>query len=978
MTRFQYQGVPAIPPPLTLAIATGSITSTKAGTYYFWLQYRNLAGYSAVSESRSIAAIAGNRIDITIPAAARPGAAQNGCYIWEFVILCSQSNDPTTAVIVATYPGYASDRRTLNSLPYTIALNQDEHLELGKTITSPTSLPTNPRNGMRRYVDSLSKFLAYNQAENDWQTTEPPAFGTYVSSTTGLIGCDRSLKEVDSNLVVTPGYNSQGGESAPVGYWIVNDTNIDIPQGLRLGIVLEIDGRDVSSYFTGLIKLTFLGYANTVNGILDTTGPGGIGTMPGLGVQLDYQGVTTNFLLSKPIPPGYALAFQIHAEFSSAQTNNLILFGSTLKFSPMFFSDFAVFNPLGDIFGSLIISKFKRRRLVPNAGLTLTALEGSGNIAITGGSGSYSFSGIGSQIVAGLAANTDNQQIAISPNGTCFVATTIPDTSQLRAIAGTIDGIGPIIAAGTSWSLSSTQRIQVQVTHATNIRTHYPDRALAGNADGILNASTVSIFIQPTDGGAITRFDRPITPGAASDTFVLDGSTGISIGSSLPVVADDFGLYEPSFVVSAIAGSSSFATGNYNIWVGYSYENTVTRIRHDTNGAIYEAAGTIAEIFELLKAIRPSVETTGDLRAIAEANTWPHQFTYVVEKGNPYRFDPTETSADDNEQFIKPDWVASGNPGRYVKDDSTQIFHSSTIPSPDTGEVGDYCFYLNSSDPGDVNNGNLYKKTNASTWTLAGNLRGPQGIQGTSFSLTSTNPVNSTGNNGDTTLNYTSRDLFEKVSGAWVFRQNLKDIDFKGDWNSVTQYEKDDAVLYRQDLWRSLQTNTNTIPVEGANWTLLLPGGRNAYTKTTSSFVQPAVNSTVSVSLDNTTWLSVGIAVFIASAGSYEVNSVATGSATLTNLGYAGSASPGTTIATDSLVTPTGTKGPQGNPGPGGSVTSSTGALILDESSVNPTITATQIAVVNKLGKPEVHFSDRIVPLGILDQTLVNYSIFYG
>jgi len=89
--------------------------------------------------------------------------------------------------------------------------------------------------------------------------------------------------------------------------------------------------------------------------------------------------------------------------------------------------------------------------------------------------------------------------------------------------------------------------------------------------------------------------------------------------------------------------------------------------------------------------------------------------------------------------------------------------------------------------------------------------------------------------------------------------------------------------------------------------------GQGAYTQTTASFVQPAVNAAVTVTMQSTAWLAVDAYVSIYSGGNYQVASIVDGmNATLTNLGSQGSASVGATIASGQDVTASGTQGVPG------------------------------------------------------------------
>jgi hypothetical protein len=101
--------------------------------------------------------------------------------------------------------------------------------------------------------------------------------------------------------------------------------------------------------------------------------------------------------------------------------------------------------------------------------------------------------------------------------------------------------------------------------------------------------------------------------------------------------------------------------------------------------------------------------------------------------------------------------------------------------------------------------------------------------------------------------------------------------------------------------------------------------GKNAFTVTTASFVQPAalsnVTITVSDSLQNTNqWAIPGQIIRVTDAsgngGWYQVVSITgTTQILVTNLDYTGSSTAGLTIATGAGVSPAGLRGPNGDPG---------------------------------------------------------------
>lgn len=80
------------------------------------------------------------------------------------------------------------------------------------------------------------------------------------------------------------------------------------------------------------------------------------------------------------------------------------------------------------------------------------------------------------------------------------------------------------------------------------------------------------------------------------------------------------------------------------------------------------------------------------------------------------------------------------------------------------------------------------------------------------------------------------------------------------------------------------------------------PGG-HAYAILQSAFLVPAPGSLVTLTVDSTSWMAVGLNLYIVGAGYYQINSI--GGATLltaTNLGYSGNASTSTTIASGALM----------------------------------------------------------------------------
>lgn len=99
------------------------------------------------------------------------------------------------------------------------------------------------------------------------------------------------------------------------------------------------------------------------------------------------------------------------------------------------------------------------------------------------------------------------------------------------------------------------------------------------------------------------------------------------------------------------------------------------------------------------------------------------------------------------------------------------------------------------------------------------------------------------------------------------------------------------------------------------------PQGVNAFTHYIASFTQPLTNNSVTVSVFNNSWITVGQVLFVGGtpAGGYYLVSSTSGAnvVTLINLGYPGNAAPFTTVGGVLLgdVSPAGLIGPQGGTG---------------------------------------------------------------
>lgn len=577
MTRSQYAGS-TTPPAATLATGTGA-AATQSGTKYVWLYNRTRAGVTLFSPVASIAIAPTQSLKITIPSTAKTPASD----VRHTGIVLSHDNNPINGAVVATYSG---------NLPTTITLDRDAHFAIGtvaQRLATRASLPSDRVLGMRRYVEAEALILEWTGAE--WKPVYPQTLNPYLTNTQGIGGCDRALSAItDITGIIFPDYDGNGGISEQVDYWIVNDSPLPIPAGVRIGLTVAIDNNpfstvpDESILKAGLLQLTFLGYASTVIGVLDTTGAP---------ATVTYQGNNPmSLVLPRELPANSAYVLGIQANFRNFDLNNTALQGSLIQVYPYFESNYSVFNPAGVLLGDFIQSDGGKRRIVSaGQGLSLKALSGSGNVK------SYTFTGVGESLVPGLALNTPEQKVLITNNSDCFVAATVGDTSALRALVSTVDGVG-MYGAWQAIALDPTSILELTLTHPTAIRANYPD-VIAGTT-ATINAFQVRVYVQPLAGGTIQFFDTLIS-GTQGETIRVGGfvSGTTEVLADRSVDAPDFGLFTaPTAALTKVAQGSVFVAGNYNVAIAYLYSNTVTAITHSSSrGCIQEFNGNIVDLF---------------------------------------------------------------------------------------------------------------------------------------------------------------------------------------------------------------------------------------------------------------------------------------------------------------------------------------------------------------------------------------------
>ena len=632
-------------------VGTG-MTAAKAGTtYYFWIQGRNDIGYNLFSSSSSATAAVGERIQLTIPADCFR-AGEN----WRlFTISVNTVDDPATSTVLLCFD--AVDTTATNptpiTLPYSVNLISDDHIstvvERGSVGTfpltdlvngmivnySPTGLLYRYAQGSTKTIDNLYTFAATGGRWIHYKD----GTNTFITDTTDtFLGCDVDVSnpEVDLSSVLNLDYALDGSEGYSRKLWINNDTNTIVEQGTLVGLALTIGGVDVSSYYTGLLKVIFEGYVNTTTGELDTTSVNGITDLPLLDAEIEYSEGKTDFSIFKPLNPGFAYQLRVFPEFNIYELRQRPPEGAQLSIYPYLFrfaskpSELAVF--IGDYISD---GNAGRRRIYPSVPFQVFANGGSGFV------NGRSFTNVGFSTVGLIQQEQVNQKIIVNSDGAVYreePTATLEPNEALRALVST--EIGESIASPTAASFTANSTdftATVTVTHPDKIRGSYPD-VIAGSSVAQFTSSGVNIYISKAGETRVFTFPAP-SFGSISDDYNLTWSSGTVVDASA-IPTTEFGFWTPNPVtVADISDTTSAET--YSAYASYTFNGTiVTNISHSTaNGCIPEWSFNLSELGEIGTYWGKAVADLTELNALDTADLPDGHFRFALSNGNLYRYD---------------------------------------------------------------------------------------------------------------------------------------------------------------------------------------------------------------------------------------------------------------------------------------------------------------------------------------------------
>lgn len=757
MFRFEYANGNNTPVAPTLASSTGG--SLSPGTYYFWLQYFNRVGGSRFSSVASITLTTDTLITVTIPSTARP----DGVDAHHFTVHYYTSNAPASAQQVARYEGYGPDQVTPTALPADIDFTLDEQLEPSVVVASPAALPTSDLiNGMLRGVASLASVFRYDASSTetvDNVTVLSAAIGrwilqgsysTYITDTTSVGGMAQLVSDVVSTSVkAPPAYAADGSPSTPMQFYINPGRSLgedELAAGTRLGLVVFAGGVNRSAEFSNLIDITFNGYVNLADGTLDTGVSGSGSTFP-------YQdGGSEEFVIPELLSSGFAYSFSIQLKFDSSQTNGFLVQGDAIQILARQYVNAGQYFPGAGLVGNAVIDVADHRRIVPRNGLTATAKAGSVII------GNLISPTVAESIVTGFTQDTADQKVAVNGNGACYIRSGSLQTGEdQRAIVSTEAGTGPATAWSSNITVALNDDFEITCAYPSAVRADYPDVVAGEAVTTVTLAQAVTIYIQNTSTNTIRAFEeQPFIQGTSQVIDITDWSLGTNIGTVLPTIDADYGLFVGTAAptIARSAGSSGTPAGTYRVSFAFSYPTgeSITRISHkEADGCIRELNGPISgrEDFDfLLLNHQASLPVTG----AGQIALYPDSTNtlYLREESSGQAYAITGSNAETTVDFVQPTegatvtvsitnsrWIAVDQ-YLYVEDGGT--YQAVSVPSTTSVEL------LNPVGGGNVAPSTTIPLGSLVTMTGANGKTGIQGVSGFGFrflfsSLTTSPPA---------------------------------------------------------------------------------------------------------------------------------------------------------------------------------------------------------------------------------------------
>jgi hypothetical protein len=660
----------------------GSLTANES--VEFFIQAHNRVGLNLLSQGKTIAITAGQKVVVTINA----GAIKSGEDIFKFVI--SARRGVATPVQIAEIYVKESDQVTYKTLPISLELTRNAHLNTN--LVGDLTIGDDRINGQIRIVSSNS-YRYDATATRGFQASSPGywvddtrAGVVNISSTTGNNGCDRPTSTAIPTIPVT--IRSQGSlQTEPLIYWwsnnLVSNLGNFLPSGTGLNLRVYMNGQlnnnegvPYGNLFNDLISLRFLGYVELATGILDTS-------LSGVNVFKRWSASNSGMVLPENLLPGYAAAYSIQVQFTTTALTTLIQNGGGLTIDLVQEVSGGVYAPGASVLGDSITNGLQ---IVPQYMLPGEAVLSDYRVTFRSNS-----------FIIGLVADTANQKIVIdaTPDGLVRAKTTdLIEGEYLHSVVSTTPGVQRMsqwseTTVITNNSITLTYPVNAETGLAT-IRGDYPD-LIAGLTGALFNAPSLYIYVDVMtyDGVSYTHEYYRLPP----QTLVFDQATQIidltSLDSATEITENDlpttgdlafglFGYFTP--VLSNRGVSSSISGTHLRVAIAYHYPEdnlALTKITHDpTLGCLPRIRGSLIDSLENSLYWLQPVATKTLAKAIAIDKLIHGAVVFVIAEESFYWFDSYSNEDDNGTTILQP--TAITGIGRLI-----------AISSGDGGGLGD-------------------------------------------------------------------------------------------------------------------------------------------------------------------------------------------------------------------------------------------------------------------------------------------------
>lgn len=687
------------------AIAVASGGNLTAGSLWLGIVRQNRIGFDIASPLQQITWTTGQKVVITLPSTLRVNDSEDVHRIWILAGTTSTVGQSSPLTCWRGYTlteigstGYFNEVRS--SLPATIELTENAHLQIGAVAANPAALLTIAalKDGMQRFVTSLNKLFYYDPLSTrtvdnntvlsaganpgqwlQWPLSQLFSLGS-ITDTTGINGANRDSRAVvDADILLPPPRYKMDGTNSPwVQYTLFNGTTesgTPIDAGTRLVIDILQSGLPKSQLFSDRVIVKVLGVSRFSDGSLSTAG---ITT----GAELTYQYGQPLYALEQDLQPGYGLTIAIALRVNAFELDGDVQNG-LISVKPYFSKISSNPNPAQQITGDVILAVGDRRRVYPKRGAI--ARIGSGSVTmnyrVSANKAAFDFV-IPSTGVTG-------QKITINDNADIFWRGTAALLSSERQRA--IVGLGTGRSNPSPWSAytayGATDSADVTIVYPTAIRADYPDVAIAnaGSAQGAeFNAPLLVLYVQRQSDGQIREFANNATLVTASQTFNVSNFAAGTVIGSLPTTANDFGCWAAANAPSTaiVSGGGSIGAASYRFAYAFRYTGgTLTDIDHGVaNGNLAEAAASYGEMSTQITTLQTTVNnwvsatpiTLSALRSLSRPI--PTGKAYFLTDSSIRRvvwWDDTLTGSEDGSGVFKLTSDSSTSFGRFVIDIST-------------------------------------------------------------------------------------------------------------------------------------------------------------------------------------------------------------------------------------------------------------------------------------------------------------------